>query len=262
MKYFSSIILFAVVCSTVIAQETKVYFGLGGQFNSFQDARFSDVQFNKASVLPEIGFSRISSVDYWYLNANAFIFNINFPGSDTIEISTLGYNVKLGYLRNYKGHFIGGSWTVLEYISRDNDLLKNNSNFYRFASDIFASWRYKYSLNDNWTFDSGLDYGLISFINSAPSFTANFPQNIVDNGAVSFSDASSRDPYNLENMSAKYFWNHVNIHTLIRANFHKRLSLAYRWRMRSYADNAGYPITDAMHTLTLQFNFVSHTKKL
>ena len=253
-----SVLIFAF--NSISAQSTKVYFGFGGQYNSFQDARFSDVQFNKTSFVPEIGFYRISSVDYWYLNANAFIFNNNFPDSDTIKIATVGYSVKLGYLRNYKGHFIGGSWTVLDYISRDNNLLGNNSNFYRLASDIFASWRYNYNLNDKWSFDFGLDYGLISFINTAPSFTTNYPQNIVDNGAVSFSDASSRNPYNLGNMAAKYFWNHVNINTLIRANFHKRICLAYGWRMRSYADNGGYPITDTMHTLTLQFNFISHMK--
>jgi hypothetical protein len=260
MKKILTLLILTMTLYTGFAQDTKVYFGLGGQYNSFQDTRFSDVQFNKASIVPEIGFYRISTVDYWYLNANAFIFNTNFPGSDTIKIATLGYNVKLGYLRNYKGHYIGGAWTVLDYISRDNNLLGNNSNFYRLASDIFVSWKYKYTLNDNWNIDLGVDYGLLSFINTAPSFTANFPQNVVDNGEVSFSDASSRDPYNLGNMTAKYFGNQLNINSILRANFRNRFSLAYEWRVRSYSDNAGYPVTDATHSIMLQFNFISHTK--
>jgi hypothetical protein len=260
MKYIFHLLLLILVYSSAIAQETKVYFGLGGQYNSFQDARFSDVQFNKASVVPEIGFYRISSVDYWYLNANAFIFNNNFPDSDTIKIATVGYSVKLGYLRNYKGHFIGGSWTVLDYISRDNNLLGNNSNFYRLASDIFISWKYIYTLNDTWNFDLGVDYGLLSFINTAPSFTTNFPQNVVDNGEVSFLDANSRDPFNLGNMTTKYFWNHLNINSIIRANFQNRFSLAYAWRLRSYSDHGGYPVTDAMHSVTVQYNFINRVK--
>lgn len=261
MRNILLIVLVILVYTPLSAQDTKVYFGLGGQYNSFQDARFSDVQFNKASIVPEIGFYRISSVDYWYLNANAYIFNSPFPGYDTIEIATLGYNVKLGYLRNFKGHFIGGSWTVVDFVSRDNNLLGNNSNFYRLASDIFVSWKYIYTLSDDWNFDFGVDYGLLSFINTAPSFTANFPQNVVDNGEVSFIDASTRDPYNLKDMTAKAFWNQLNINTLIRANFRNRLSLAYAWRLRHYSDNVGYPITDALHSITLQFNFISHTKQ-
>ena len=260
MKILLSVLILIFVFFTAKAQEIKVYIGVGGQYNSFQDARFSDVQFNKTSITPEIGFYRISSVDYWYLNANTFAYKGTFPDYDTIEIATLGYTVKLGYLRNYKGHFIGGSWTVLDYISRDNNVLSNNSNFYRLASDIFVSWKYMYILNDNWSFDFGVDYGLLSLINSAPSFTTNFPQNVVDNEEVSFLDASSRDPYNLGDMTAKFFWNHININSLIRVNFRNRLSLAYGWRLRSYSDNAGYPITDAMHTITLQYNFISHKK--
>jgi len=260
MKYIFPLLLLILVYSSARTQETKVYFGLGGQYNSFQDARFSDVQFNKFSVVPEIGFYRISTVDYLYLKANAFVFETAFPDSDTIEMATSGYTVKLGYLRNYKGHFIGGSWTVVDYASRDNNLLGNNSNFYRLASDIFVSWKYMYTLNNNWNIDLGVDYGLLSFINTAPSFTTNFPQNVVDNGEVSFLDASSRDPYNLGNMTAKYFWNQLNISSILRANFRNRLSLAYEWRVRSYSDNSGYPVSDATHSIILQFNFISHTK--
>ena len=261
MKKQLTLLILILAFNLVSAQETKVYIGFGGLYNSFQDARFSDVQFNKTSIIPELGFYRLSTTDYWYLHTNAFMFLSNFPNYDTIQIATIGYNIKLGYLHKYKNNYIGGSWTVLDYVSRDNNILGNNSNFYRLASDLFISWKYIYKLNDDWNFDFGIDYGLLSFINTAPSFTTNFPQNIVNNGGVSFLDASSRDPYKLGNMTAKYLWNQFNINTLIRVNFRNRFSLAYGWKMRSYSDNSGYPITEAMHTLTLQFNFISHTKK-
>lgn len=261
MKKIFFLTVIVLISNSITAQETKVYFGLGGLYNSFQDSRFSDVQYNKTGLLPELGFARISDIDYWYLTANAFAFTSSFPNYDTIKISNLGYRVKFGYLRKIGEHYIGGSWTALDYMERDNQLLGNNSNFYRLASDIFFSWKYQYKFNPNWSMDVGVDYGIVSFINSAPSFTANFPQNVVDNGEVSFSDASARSPYNLNDMEVKPFWEQLNINTRITFDFRKRLGLTYAWNLRSYADHKGYQITDAMHNILLQFNFISHQKK-
>ena len=71
--------LFALLLGSAIAlkaQQTKVYFGLGGLYNSFQDTRFSDVQFSKSTVLPELGFSRVSEKDFWH--ASAYFFFLNY----------------------------------------------------------------------------------------------------------------------------------------------------------------------------------------
>jgi len=256
------LLIFITITQLLSAQHTKVYIGLGGIYNSFQDSRFSDVQFNKVSIKPEIGFTRISDKDYWLANAGFYLFENGFPGYDTIKIKTLGYNVSFGYLRNIKpGFYLGGTWNVLDYMSRDNSMLGNNANFYILSSDLFISAKYLYAFSDNWSLDIGLDYGLISLINTAPSFTANFPQNVVDNGEVSFLDSDTRNPYNFKNMEAKVFWDQFYFRTYVKVNFKRRLSLIYNWDMRTYADTKGYPVTNAMHSLILRFHFISHTKK-
>lgn len=55
-------LLFLGGSSFLFAQGSTVYFGLGGWFRSFQNTRFSDVHFNKATVLPELGFSLVKHI--------------------------------------------------------------------------------------------------------------------------------------------------------------------------------------------------------
>ncbi|PIB35104.1 hypothetical protein BFP72_06685 [Reichenbachiella sp. 5M10] len=262
-KHLLLLMGYCFITFSISAQETKVYLGIGGLYNSFQDTRVSDVQFNKVSGFPELGFSRVSAKDYGYAQVYGYLFNTNHPQYDSVEILTVGYNVRLGYLRKiYPNLYLGGTWDVVDYTSRDNELLGNNSNFYRMASDIFISAKYLYRLNESWDFDFGLDYGVLSFVNSAPSFTANFPQKTVDSGEVSFQEGEVRDPLSLKLMVAKPFWEQFYLRTHIKVNFKKRFGLDYSWCMRTYADHKDYPITDAMHRLTFMFNFVSHQKSI
>lgn len=260
-KIFFLIVLVMIV-NLLSAQNTKVSFSSGGIINSFQDTRFSDIVFNKTSVKPEISFTRVSEKDYWLANASGYLFEDSFPDYDKVKISTAGYNVKVGYLRNVKpAFFLGTTWDIIDYIQRDNSELGNNSNFFKMSSDMFVSGRYQYVIINDWNLEGGIDYGLLSFLNSAPSFTTNFPQNVVDDGEVSFLDTDSRDPYNLHNMETKVFWNHFYLRTQIEVSYKRRFSLAYNWDVRSYSDHKGYPITNAMHSLMLRYHFVNHTKR-
>ncbi len=247
---------------TMYAQETKVYFGLGGLHNSFQDTRFSDVQFGQTTVVPELGFSRISDKDYWQASAYFFFFNYDFPNYDTITYSNLAYNVRLGYLRNLKPSlFLGFNWDVLDYYKRQTEFLGNNSDAYKLSSDFYISGKYLWNVTEDWQFNFGLDVGLFTFVNTEPSFGANYQQNIIDNGEVTFIDSDTKTPFKLSNMEFKPFWDQVNIRTLIELNFKRRLSLYYSWDLRTYSDNKDYPVTDARHILTLRYNFINHSKK-
>lgn len=247
---------------TMYAQETKVYFGLGGLHSSFQDTRFSDVQFTKTTVIPELGFLRISEKNYWHANAYAFFFNYDFPNSDTITYSNLGYNIRFGYLRNLKPNFfLGFNWDVLDYYKRQNEILNNSSDAYKLSSDFYLSGKYLWDVSENWQFNFGLDLGLFTLVNTEPSFTANYQQNIIDNGEVTFIDSDTKSPFDLSNMEFKPFWDQFNIRTLIKLNYKRRLSLYYSWDLRTFSDNKGYPVTDSRHILTLRFNFVNHNKK-
>jgi hypothetical protein len=257
-KIIMVILLFA-GSSSLIAQKTKVYLGLGGIYNAFQDTRFSDVQFSKTSIIPELGFSRISEKDYWHANANFSYFNYEFPNLDTISYFNLAYNVKLGYLRNLlPSFFLGVNWDVLDYYKRHTDFLNNASEAYKLSSDIYVSGKYIWNMNEDWQFNFGLDVGLFSFVNTEPSFSANYQQNIIDKGEVTLIDSDTKLPYKLSNMAFKPFWEQFNIRTLVELNFRRRFSLNYAWDLRTYSDNKGYPVSNARHILTLRSNFVNH----
>jgi hypothetical protein len=247
---------------TMKGQQTKVYFGLGGISNSFQDTRFSDVIYGKSSVLPELGFTRISEKNYWHASAYMFSFTYDFPNYDTITFSKFAYNVRLGYLRNLKPNlYLGVNWDVLDYYKRQTDFLGNSSDAYKLSSDFYISGKYIWNIAENWQFNFGLDFGLFTFVNTEPSFSANYQQNIIDNGEVTFIDSDTKSPFKLSNMELKPFWEQVNIRTLIELNFKRRVSLYYSWDLRTYSDNKGYPVTDARHLLTLRFNFINQEKK-
>lgn len=225
----TSLLLLCIGAGLIVkAQETKVYFGLGGLHNAFQDTRFSDVQFSKTTVVPEIGFTRVSDKDYWHANAYVFFYNYDFPNYDTITYSNLGYNVRLGYLRKLKPNFfLGANWDVLDYSKKQTEFLGNSADVYNLSSDFYISGKYIYDVAEDWQFNLGLDIGLFTFVNRTPSFTANYQQNIIDNGGVTFIDSETKTPTDFGNMAFKPFWEQVNIRTFIELNFKRRLSLVY-----------------------------------
>jgi hypothetical protein len=250
------------ISCTLNAKQTKVYIGLGGMYNSFQDARFSDVQFSKTTFLPELGFSIITDKNYWHANANFSFFNYDFPNYDTIRYTNFSYSVNFGYLRNLKpSFFLGFNWNVMDYYKRQTEFLGNGADAYKLSSDFYVSGKYLWKVSKDWQFDFGIDLWLFTFINTEPSFTANYQQNIIDNGEVTFIDSDTKSPFKLQNMAFIPFWEQVNVRAIIELNFRRRLSLYYSWDLRAHADNKGYPVTDARHILTLRFNFVNHLKK-
>lgn len=246
---------------SALAQESKFYIGAGWLHNSFQDANFSDVQYGKSSFLPELGYKRKTDRSIWRARARFYTFNNQALDFDTLSITNLGFNASVGYLRRVKDEFyLGGTLYLMDYHSRDNEVLGNNSNFYRTSSDVMLSAVYDYAINEDITLEIGLDYSLISFINSAPSFTTNFPQKVVDNGEVSFQNVNVRNPYNYGLAEIMPFWEQFAMRTLVQVNYKSRWSLAYTWEMRSYAMVTGYPVTDAMHSVLVKYNIVAKNK--
>lgn len=244
------------------AQQTKLYLGLGGLYNSYQDARFSNTHFNKLSFIPELGFTSISDKNYWSANAQFYAYNYNFPKADTILYATMTYNIRVGYARNVLPSFYTGiNWDVIDFSKRQTSFLANGADSYKLSSTLFLSAKYLYTLNDNWKLNTGLDMGVFSFMNTEPSFSANYQQNIIDNGEVSFIDSETKDPYKLKNMDFKPFWQNVNIRTQVEIGYKQRLSVCYTWYMNTFSDHQNYPVTDARHLLTLRFAFINHIKK-
>lgn len=248
--------------SKLLSQETKVYVGLGGIYNSFQDTRFSDVQYSKLSFLPELGFTRVSEKNYFHANGSFFAYTVKFPFIDTIQTTLVSYNLRIGYLRAIKPKlFVGINWDVLDFYKRTTNFLGNNSDTYKLSSDICLSGKYNHKLTESFNIDFGLDLGFLTFVNTDPSFTANYQQNLVDKGEITFLEEETRSPYKISNMDARFFWKQFNLRSQIELSFRRRWSINYTWDLRRFSDYKGYPVTDARHKFTLRFHFINHLKK-
>lgn len=211
--------------------------------------------------MPELGYSRITEKSYFSANTYFFFSQNSFPNVDTISSTKLAYKVNIAYLRNVKPSFyLGVNWDILDYYKRNTELLDNAADAYKLSSDFYISGKYLWDLSQDWQFNFGLSYGLFSFINTEPSFSANFQQNIIDNGEVTFIDSDTKSPFKLRNMALYGFWNELNIQTSIELNFRRRLGLSYSWDLKTYADTKKYPVTDARHILTLRYLFINHPK--
>ncbi|PIB36282.1 hypothetical protein BFP72_13210 [Reichenbachiella sp. 5M10] len=242
--------------SVLHAQELNVYFALGGFHQSFQDTRFSDLQYGTWSIKPEIGFNRETKKSIITTRISAFFYQDEFKPTGEKPVAVVGFNGGISYLRGlHENWYLGGSWDI-DYYSRDNEYLENGSNFYRTASDWFLAGRYQTKLKKRWPVYCSLQYSLFALINSAPSFTANFPQKVVDEGGVSFQDANSRNPWYLKDFQMHGFWDHLYIRMRFGAALSKRFGLEYSWDMRHYAYQKGYPITTGLHTIMIRWNFI------
>ena len=257
---FLLVLLALFTAQHVTAQSTRVYVGLGAMYHSFQDARFSDVRFTGTAIIPELGFRYLTEKTYILAQGFGFFHAVDLPGREEDKVTSLGFNTGLGYLRGITpGLYAGATWDVVDYMTRNTDVINNNSNFFHTASDLLLSIRYRYELNDAWSMEVGGDLGIVSVVKYAPSFAANLPQNIVDEGKASFQDEGVRQPFTLQYLDVKPGWSQLYLKTRAELYFKRRLSMAYLWRMRTFSDHKDHPVTMANHNLTLRYHFVSRS---
>jgi len=245
----------------LIAQNTRVYVGLGALYDNFQDTRFSDLQLTAVAPTLQLGFRYVNDRSYILVGADGFGYLSTQPGTAGDQINALGINTRAGYLYGLiPGLYLGATWDILDYVTRNQSGLNNNSNFFHTASDLFASGKYLFKASDNWSFEFGMDLGLISFTKYAPSFTANLEQKAIDQGEASYQDESVRSPFTLKHVNVMPIGKQLLIRTHAEVFFRRRLSLAYQWNMRSFADQKDYPLTMANHSLAIRFHFISKPK--
>lgn len=235
--------------------------GMGIAYHGFQDTRFTDQQLYNLSFLPELGFTHYTEKNYYHAYLNAYLYRGTHPATETIQYGALGFTIQFGYMRGViPGLYLGGTWNILDYMTMITGELHNNENMYHTASDLLFSARYEYAINESWKLEAGAGLGIISFVKTAPSFTANFQQNVVDKGNVSFQDEETRKPFNLKYIDVKPFWDQLYVCTNLELFFRRRFSLAYTWRMRTFWDQKNYPVTAAAHSLALRIHFISRPK--
>lgn len=266
MKYlcrflFAATLTWTTAGITSLAQSTRTYVGLGAMYHSFQDARFSDLQITSFSPDLELGFRYLSERTYVLAHADGFLFITPQPNAGDTSISSTGLNVRAGYLHGItKNLYLGGTWDMIDFMTRTTQGLHNSENFYLNSSDLYLSAKYLYTAGKNWSFEFGGDLGLVSFMKYAPSFTANLEQKVIDDGNASYTDSNIRQPWNFKNYDPKPIGKQITVRTHIEAFFKKRLSAAYIWSMRSFADQKAYPLTTAEHTLAFRYHFISRPK--
>jgi hypothetical protein len=260
-RVWMALMLFLSPGSFMMAQSTRAYVGLGAKYDAFQDARFSDLQLTVIGPTLELGFRYVDDRSFILVAANGSAFLSTQPGTTEDQISSFRINTRAGYLYGLMpGLYLGGTWDILDYVTRNQSELTNGSNFFHTASDLFASGKYHHKAGDNWSFEFGLDLGLVSFTKYAPSFTANLEQKAIDQGKASFQDESVRSPFTLKHINVKPIGKQLYIRTHAEVFFRRRLSMAYTWNMRTFADHKGYPLTMANHSLTLRIHFISRPK--
>lgn len=243
------------------AQSTRAYVGLGATYHAFQDARFSDLQITSVSPDLELGFRHVTDRSYISAHVDGFLFITPQPNAGENNVSSLGFNVRAGYLYGItRSLYLGGTWDLVDFTTRTTDGLHNSENFYLNSSDLFFSIKYLLPAGSNWTIEFGGDLGLVSFMKYAPSYSANMDQKAIDDGKASYQDMNVRDPWSFQHINTKPIGTQFTMRTHVEALFRRRLSAAYIWNMRSFADQKGYPLTMAEHSLVLRYHFINRPK--
>lgn len=247
----------------------RVYLGLGGAFHQYQDARYSDLVHRGVAFRPELGARWIFAGNYLYAHATGFWFDTEQPNipesasgleSELVVTNNVGVTVRGGYLRHvWGGLYLGGSWDVFDHVTRTNSALGNGGNSFLSASDLFASARYvRTFFGDMLSIDLGAGLGLGSLIKYAPGFSSGGASHQAQvTGNLSFEDARVRDPFSLDYLELKPFWQQPYVRFSAEVLFLKYASVAYHWRMRTFSDSPDHPVTTAEHMVTLRGHFPS-----
>lgn len=262
MKKFTILILLLVTSTPFYASTSRLSTDIGMNYINFQDARFTDYKYSGSIIRFHVNFDQVSPKSVYYLKVGISGGNNPLPNLPDNTIQILELKPELGYLQNFRmeGFYIGGSLSLFDYTIRSNDVLHNNSNFFLNSNDLLATARYIKPISKALSLEFQSSVGLLSVMKYAPSFTANFPQNIIDNSLMSFQDAEIRNPISFQHMSVKTFADQTQLKFQAYAYWKKRLAIGYIWNVRSFSDFEGYPLTLANHMLTLRYNFMNKTK--
>lgn len=254
--------LFVIITVPFYGSTSRFYTGLGMNHNNFQDARFSDLIFTGNLPSFELGFDQSSAERYYFVEVGLTLGNGEVPFNPDNKIRIMEMHPELGYLHQFKmeGFYLGATLDLFNYTIRENDKLHNNSNFFLNSNDLLIAARYVKPLSNKIDLELQSEMGLLSMMKYAPSFTTNYPQNIIDNSMLSFHDGSVRNPVSWQYMVWKTGFNQTYLKFSAGVNWGRRWALNYSWRVRSFEDFEGYPLTMARHLITIRYNFVNKSK--
>lgn len=275
MKQIISTLLFVGTVSMLSAQtdaprkshvETSVQ--LDGVYTSFQDAKFSNIRYNGFGT--GIEFSRTRSMK---LNEFNYGFRFNYSSSrpSTFRANDIvpGFGTAnefhptlfFRYSRKLNDKFyVGGRLDLLDIYFRSVKGLGNNKIYYNNGFNLYATGKYRHTINDNWKLEAGVELGLFSFMRESTSFSFSTPQTVIDNGLFNYQDNAVSSPFGLKYGRALPIWKFGNIRIITQMKFKKRWTFAYEWNIRRFSTVKGYPTTLGIHTIGVKFDFIDKEK--
>ena len=261
-KNYTLLLLLLLFTLTVSAQNNRAYFGLGASYLNFQDARFSNLRLSGNALSAEIGYESLSEKRYSYLKS-IFSFGTNpIPFRDDENISIIQLSPALGYFRNFfeDNFYLGFTANIFDLTTRTNNVLSNSSLTFMHSNDLLLAAAYVKPVSKSLRLEFRSELGLLSIMKYAPSFSATFPQNIIDNGRVSYQDGEILNATSWKYMVIKTGFNQTYLKFNAAAYLGKRLGISYAWRVRSFSDFEDYPLTMARHSFTFRYHFISRSK--
>ena len=238
------------------------YIETGGIYSSFQDTKFSNVQYSGFGAVIRVGYNREKTNKYFMETAISFQFSKeNAKTHDNGGAMIFYPNIYFKYLRVLNNHFlIGGRADVFDLNIRAVSGLQNNSGQYIASNNLYGSFVFKNPINDNWRFSAALDLALIGIQKDVPSFAMNYSQKRIEEGEVDYQDSSLGEPYPYHYWEFCSVFSSFNIKTALSFQYKSRITLSYNWEMRHWATIKSYPTTIGVHSIVFRYNFIHSLK--
>lgn len=234
----------------------------GGVYSSFQDIKFSDVQYSGLGAAIKLGLNREKENSYFWEAAFNFRYSSeNASTHDNGKTTVIYPTIYFKYLRVLNDHFlIGGRLDLLDLDMRVLTNLQNNGTYYMASNLLYGSAIYKRPINSNWNFSASLDLALIGLSKESTSFAMNYNQTRIEKGEVNYQEETMGEPYPYKFWEFSHIGNHLNLITEFYFHYKTRLSAGYKWEMRHWATVPSYPTTTGAHSIVFRYNFAQKLK--
>lgn len=256
-KSLYSLVLIFVGLSATLAQSRKSLFvEVGGAYSTFQDVKYSAVSYSGGGAAFTFGFEKENTKSIWSAGLD-ITFGKEKPNTHSSgNVTALNPKFFGRYLRKINDQLsIGGHWDILGMYFRNTEGLDNNGSYYITSSDLFASGTYQFG-----KFNFGLDLGVLSYQKERTSFAFSAPQNALEDGNFDYQDEALDNPFGFKYFRLKSLPQQLNIRTNITYQWKDRISVAYQWSARHFAEVKNYPVTIGSHQIVLRYNISYKTK--
>jgi len=234
-----------------------IYAEIGGSFSSFQDTKYSKVRYNGFGIGYRLGYIKESEKNMWGVHIQNLKQTEKPSTHDMTQALTRNLMIQTNYLKKIKENlYIGGTWDILDYYTKEFENLGNNSVYSVSGSTLWASGIYKYK-----KFNFGLSIGLISYYKENLGFAFVVPQSVLENGEFDYQNLEEIDDiFNFKDYKLRTINKNFQLRTKIRYQLSKRFSIGYQWNFRRFSEVKKHPVTYGIHALSIRYNILNKEK--